>query len=56
MKRMRQSHTKPASKSAGHGMGGMFGATPKKPEADAKPKTRAEERSKRAARLKDLKI
>jgi len=38
-------------KSAGHGMGGMFGAGPKKPEADMPPRTRAGARRARRARL-----
>ena len=38
-------------KSFGHGMGGLFGVTAKKPEADMKPPTRSQTRSARNARL-----
>lgn len=38
-------------KSAGHAMGGMFGRSPKKPEADMPPRTRGGERKARRMRL-----
>lgn len=41
---------------AGHGMGGLFGVTPKKPEPDNKPQTRAHTRSVAANRLKGVRI
>lgn len=62
-KRMKQPYTSPPKevkgaaaksgkkKSAGHNMGGLFGAGPKKTEPDNSPKTRMKERSIRMARL-----
>ncbi len=43
-------------KSFGHGMGGLFGVTAKKTEADTKPPTRAQTRSARMARLSGKQI
>lgn len=69
MKRMAQAFTtapKAGGKSigkrqsAGHGMGGMFGnVTPKKPEPDTKPPTRAQLRPKKGSaksRLEGVKL
>lgn len=42
------------SKSIGHSMGGLFGVTPKKPEPDMPPRTRAAEGRSRQARMKRL--
>lgn len=43
-----------SKKSVGHGMGGLFGVTPKKPEPDNPPPTRAFARGQKAKRMKRL--
>lgn len=58
MKRQKQSNTTAPKKgreaSFGHGMGGVYGFTPKKPGADMAPPTRAKMRKQRAARMARL--
>lgn len=57
-KRMKQAHTgSPMSGkkvTMGHGMGGLFGVTPKKPEADMPPRTRSAQARSKQARMKRL--
>ena len=54
---MKQDHTtapkKGKAKSAGHAMGGLFGAGPKKTEPDNSPRTRSKESSARMKRIEN---
>lgn len=54
-KRVKQAFTtapkKGKVKSAGHGMGNTFASSPKKPESDMPPRTRAASRAAREKRL-----